>query len=550
MTEGGMPQRGQIQIVTAATVHTLEPAHSPEPSHPDAFAMLGQWIVATGTLPRLRETFPDAPVHDFGERTVLPGFNDAHQHPTSMASQLLDVDLSPELVVSREQLLGLLAERAGQTERGHWVQGSRYDHTKTTAGTVLTRDDLDQACPDHPVFMRHIAMHWGVLNSAGLRAAGLTDDSQPPVGGEFGRDATGRLNGLVYERAMHELMDEVIPPASLADRLDALRRYQRMMHAAGITSVGDALVYPDGVRLLQEAYARGELSMRVNMLLAYPALDALDALGLRSGLGDEWLRFGGVKGLVDGAVAGGTCMLEQPYEDGCDHGIQAMPTDELTEFVRRVHDAGGTACVHANGDKAIRLLLDAVEAAQRDNPRPGARHRIEHCTVVDPEIVKRIRALDMVAVPFGSYIAFHGDKLPGYYGMDRLSRMFAHRDLLDAGIPVAGSSDFPCGPYEVLLALQSCVTRRALSPDPTVPGVELGANQRISTAEALALYTTGSAYASGEEHRKGRLSTGMLADFVVLDRDPLSTPGEELAAIGVSETWVGGRPVWRRADEQ
>lgn len=524
---------GVTQIFTAGTVHTLTGDDAP------AFATLGQWIVATGDVARLRAMFAEAAVHDFGSRVVVPGFNDAHQHPSMMAGQLLDVDLSPELVGSAAQLLGLLSERAARTPAGQWVQGSRYDHTKTTGGAVLTRDELDKACPGHPVFVRQIGMHWGVLNSAGLRATGLTDDSTPPVGGEFGRDATGRLDGVIYERAVHEVVDAVILPPALADLLGGLAEYQRMMHAAGITSAGDALVSPGGLRLAQEAYARGELTLRLNLLLAYPMLDGLEAMGLRTGLGDSWLRIGGVKAFVDGAIAGGTCLLEEPYEDGCAHGIQAMPTDELNEFVRRVHDAGSTVCVHANGDRAIRLLLDAVEGAQRANPRPGARHRIEHCTVVDAGLVRRIRELGLVAVPFGSYVAFHGEKLPGYYGLERLGRMFAHRDLLDAGIPVAGSSDFPCGPYEVLLAMQSCVTRRAAD------GTELGANQRITAAEALALYTTGSAYAAGEEGYKGRLAAGMLADFTVLDRDPLTTPPGELADIGVSETWVGAAPAYQ-----
>jgi len=523
---------GSTQIFTASTVHTLTE------EAPPAFAALGERIVATGTVGRLREAFPGAAVHDFGGRVVVPGFNDAHQHPSMMAEQLLDVDLSPELVGSRERLLALLRERAEATTAGGWVLGSRYDHTKSTGGVVLTRDELDRAVPGHPVFVRQIGMHWGVLNSAGLAAAGLTEDSVPPAGGELGRDPAGRLDGVVYERAMHLVVDEAIPPHPLDARLDGLRRYQRMMHTAGITSVGDALVLPRGLALLQEACALGELSLRVNMLLGFPMLDDLEALGLRTGLGDTRLRIGGIKAFVDGAIAGGTCLLEEPYEGGCSHGIQAMPTDELNEFVRRVHNAGSTVCVHANGDRAIRLLLDAVEAAQRANPRPGARHRIEHCTVVDAEILKRIRALEMVAVPFGSYVAFHGEKLPGYYGTDRLGRMFAHRDLLDTGVPVAGSSDFPCGPYEVLLALRSCVTRRAAD------GTELGGNQRISATEALELYTTGSAYASGEEHLKGRLAPGMLADFVVLDRDPLAVPAAELTDLAVTQTWVGAQPVW------
>lgn len=526
-----MPSGPAPQIFTSHVVHALTGQSTP------AFATLGEWIVATGPVAALRSAFPDAAVHDFGNRVVVPGFNDAHQHPSSMAEHLLDVDLSPEVISSREQLLTALRERAAATSQGGWVLGSRYDHTKTTGGVTLTREELDVTCPANPVFVRQIAGHWGVANSAALQAAGYSEDSVAPGGGELGRDESGRLNGILYERAMDSL-NGVIPPPSLADRTGALRRYMTMMHAAGITSVGDAFVHARGLETLQESHARGELTLRVNAIIGYPLLPMLEGLRMRSGIGDTMLRFGGIKAVADGAIAGGTCLLEEPYENSCSHGIQAMATDELDDFVRRVHDMGSTACVHANGDRAIRLVLDAMESAQRADPRPDARHRIEHCTVVDAEILKRIRDLGVVAVPFGSYIAFHGEKLPGYYGMERLGRMFAHRELLDAGIPTAGSSDFPCGPYEVLLAMQSCVTRKATD------GTELGLNQRISPEEALALYTTGSAYASGEEQRKGRLAPGMLADFTVLDADPLTVPPDELASIGVRQTWVGANPVW------
>ena len=526
-----MPSGLSPQIFTARVIHTMTG------QSPQALATLGETIVAAGSVAGLRDAFPGAPVRDFGEHVLVPGFNDAHQHPSGMAGQLLDVDLSPEVVSSREQVLSALRERGDASDAGAWVLGARYDHTKTTGGVALTREELDAACPGHPAFVRQIGGHWGIANSAALLAAGYCDDSTPPSGGELGRDGSGRLDGILYERAM-DALNRVVPAPTLEDTVASLRRYQTMMHSAGITSVGDAFTSADGLRLHQDVQARGELTLRVNAIVGYPLLPALEELGLRTGIGDTRLRIGGVKAIADGAVAGGTCLLEEPYEDGHSHGIQAMPAGELNDFVRRVHNAGSTACVHANGDRAIRLVLDAVEAAQAANPRPGARHRIEHCTLVDAEIIRRIRDLGVVAVPFGSYVAFHGEKLPGYYGLERVGRMFAHRDLLDAGVPTAGSSDFPCGPYEVLLAMQSCVTRQAAD------GTELGPHQRITAAEALALYTTGSAYAAGEEHHKGKLEPGMLADFTVLDADPLAVPPDELARVGVRETWVGASQVW------
>ena len=512
---------------------------------PEAFACLGEWIVATGRVAELRERYPDADVTDFGDATVVPGLNDAHQHPTMAAEDLLHADLSPDRVRTRAEIIVTMRERVASTPAGDWVRGSRYDHAKASGGQVLTRDDLDEVSTEHPVLVVHVAGHWGVVNSRGLQVAGLTDGSEDPPGGELGRDGAGRLNGVLYEQALFDLAypavargEPVIPPSGLDDKLRALARYSAMLHAAGITSAGDALVGPDGVELLQAARRRGELTLRVSMLIAYPHFDTMRRLGLSTGLGDSRLRIGGIKAFVDGAVAGGTCLLEGEYAGGGGHGIQTVTRKELTDLVRDVHDSGSRIGVHANGDRAIGLLLDAIEEADTANPRPGARHRIEHCTVVNDEIIARMRRLGLVAVPFGSYVAYHGDKLLGYYGKERLERMFAHRSLLDAGVAVAGSSDYPCGPYEPLLALQSCVTREAAD------GTVLGGSQRITAGEALALYTTGSAYAAGEEDVKGRLAPGYLADFVVFDEDPLAVDPRRLARIAVRQTWVGADQVW------
>jgi predicted amidohydrolase YtcJ len=317
-----------------------------------------------------------------------------------------------------------------------------------------------------------------------------------------------------------------------------LTRLIEMLNAAGITSVGDACAGPRHVELYQEAEQRGRLNVRVNLLVAYPHFDAIRRLGLRTGFGDSRLRLNGVKGFVDGAIGGRTALLAEPYADRDDCGMQTTSDADLRDLVHSVHEAGLRVGVHANGDRAIALLLDQYEAVQEADPQPDMHHRIEHCTVVTDEILARMARVGATAVPFGSYIHYHGSKLLDWYGAKRLERMFAHRSFLDAGVAVAGSSDYSCGPFEPLLAMQSCVTRRGFD------GALLGPSQRITALEALGLYTTGSAYAAGEQDVKGRLAPGYLADFVVLGADPLTTPPEQLAAIPVLATYVGGRRVW------
>jgi predicted amidohydrolase YtcJ len=516
-----------------------------------AIAVRDGTVVAVGGAATLLQDHPGARHHDLGERVIIPGLNDAHIHLVQAAEEVLHLDLSHAVVGSIAELKSRVAARAAQTPAGEWIRGSRYDDGKISDHRALSRDDLDAAAPDHPVLVIHVAGHWGVANSEALRRGGITDNTPDLAGGGYGRDAAGRLNGVLYEQAVFDFAypqvahtaHTVVPPASEADRARGLQRAMTMFHAAGLTSIGDALVGPDELQLLARARRDDALTLRVNMLITAEHYDSLPELGATEGVGDEWLRIGGVKTFVDGAVGGRTCLLEEPFEGTDDYGIQSRSTDELRDLVRRAQADGVRLGVHANGDRAIDLLLGLFEQAAMEHPKPELRHRIEHCTVVTEDIVGRIKALNAFAVPFGSYVNYHGGRLIDWYGAERVQRMFAHRWLLDAGVCVAGSSDFLCGPYEPMLGLQSCVTRQGYD------GADVGSNQRISVREALACYTVNAATTSGEQDRKGRLAPGYYADFVVLGDDPLSVDPSQIASIPIEQTYVGGRRVWS-ADDQ
>jgi hypothetical protein len=213
---------------------------------------------------------------------------------------------------------------------------------------------------------------------------------------------------------------------------------------------------------------------------------------------------------------------------------------ELDEIVGRIHRAGYQACVHANGDLAIEMALKAIERAQTEAPRPDPRHRIEHCTMIDDALLAWMARLGVMALPFGSYIWQHGEKLLRFYG-PRAARMFAHRSFLKAGVRVAGSSDHPAGLYPPLLGVQSMVTRQ------TASGEVIGPQEKISLEEAFRMYTLYAAYAAGEERLKGQLAPGRLADLVVLERDPWETPPDQISRIGIHMTIVGGKVVYARS---
>ena len=482
-------------------------------------------------------------------RTVTPGFIDSHQHLSQYGTDLLQIDCSPKRCKTIADIQKAVLKEAERKPPGEWVRGVGYDDTKTQPGKILARWDLDEVTPDHPVLIQQISGHWGVANSRALEIGGVREDSPDPKGGAYGRDpGSGRLNGALYEQAEFAFVFEgttgqppIIPPFSLKDRIKGMRLAGNRYLASGITSVHDALVSAKTLETYQEALRTGELKLRVYMLISIEYLPQLRALNLRTGFGNEWLRIGGLKILADGAIAGRTAYLSEPYIGTEDRGILALESEQaLHNLIRQGHEAGFQVCVHANGDRVIEMALDGFEKALEEFPRKEHRHRLEHCTVVNSEILKRIKKLGMLVTPFGSYIYHHGEKMIPHYGARRVEMMFAHRSFLDYGIPVSGSSDSPCGPYEPLLAIQSCVTRKSSA------GETLGSRQRITVEEAISIYTRASAYASFEENIKGSITPGKLADLVVLGEDPRKVDPGEIKDIPVEMTIVGGEIKYER----
>ncbi|MCH8298572.1 MAG: amidohydrolase [Chloroflexi bacterium] len=485
---------------------------------------------------------PGTKVLDLGGKTVLPGFIDAHIHVlNSGVRHVMAADCDLPTVAQVQAALG---QRVEKTPAGRWVQGFKFDDTKTDRtpsndGRHLYRDDLDSVSTAHPILVAHRAGHVYYMNSAALELAGFNDETPDPPGGRLGRDPdTGRLNGMIFERAIDPVRFGLIPVETEEVRREGLRTICGMLNRVGLTSVHDARVTAEEFQTYQDGKAAGELSLRVYALMWYPQFPALRDAGIKSGLGDDRLRIGGIKMVADGAIATRTAYLSQPYEGSqCDHGILAMEQDEIEEQVMAMHRAGFQVCIHANGDVTIDMVLTAYEKAQKAHPRANARHRIEHCTLVNPDLLGRMKALGCIATPFCTYVYHHGEKMH-FYGEQRLEWMFAQRSFIDSGVVSTGATDYPPGPFEPLLGIQSCVTRT----DST--GKEWGVSQRVSVEEALRLYTVNGAYASFEEDIKGSIETGKLADLVVLGSDPTQVDPFEIKDIQVERTIVGGETVY------
>lgn len=516
-------------LVLNARVHTLDDSLP----RADAFAVKDGRFMAVGTRSELEVLAGrDTHVIDARGMTVVPGFIDAHCHVNGVA-ELVNVNANVESIAEIKQAM---AERATQTPAGHWVIGSMYDDTKLAEGRPLTRRDLDEAVPDHPAVVAHRGGHTAVYNSRAFELAGVTAETRSPDGGHI-HVHDGELTGLVAERA-RALFNGVGErmPITREIRQDAVRAMSERMAAAGITSVHQTGTDAAALTALQDAHHAGQLRFR---MYAFPSAGglyrSLRAAGIRTGLGDEWLRIGAVKFSADGSASERTMRMSTPYVGRPDdYGILTMTQEELHDAVEEAHRSGWQIGIHANGDVAIDMVLNAYERAQRLWPRADARHRIEHCSLVNRQLLRRIAALGVIPTPFWTYVHFHGEKW-GEYGAEKMEWMFAHRAFLDHGIPVAGASDYPPGAYEPLMAIQSMVTR---ADD---RGRVWGATQRITVAEALRIATINGAHASFEERSKGSIVAGKLADFVVLEEDPHDVVPERIKHIRVMRTVLGGR---------
>ena len=312
-----------------------------------------------------------------------------------------------------------------------------------------------------------------------------------------------------------------------------------LMSAAGLTSITDAGTSSGSAAAYQAAYEAGELRCRVYMLMSSGSTyRGVRSAGFHTGMGNEWLRVGAVKYLADGSASERTMRMSTPYVGRPDdYGILTMTQEEIHEAVEEAHRAGWQVGIHANGDVAIDMVLNAYERVQANWPRPDPRHRLEHCSLVNPDLLRRIKAVGAVPTPFYTYAHYHGNKWVEY-GEEKMRWMFAHRSFLDYGIPVASGSDYVPGPYEPMMALQSMVTRKDFD------GRVWGPNQRITVDEALRVCTINAAHASFEEGIKGSITAGKLADFVILAEDPHDVDPDHLKEIQIVRTVVGGDTVY------
>ncbi|MCD1572475.1 amidohydrolase [Agromyces mediolanus] len=488
---------------------------------------------------------------DLGGAPVVPGFNDAHLHFSMLGKEQVQLDLAFEQAPTLDALYARVEAWAAAKPEGAWVIGNGYDQNKI--GAHPDRAVLDRIAGGRPVYLVHNSNHMAVANTEAFRRAGHADPDalEAPAGGSMVREG-GRATGLLQEQAM-QLVNHVLKPVPQEELVAALAAASEWALRNGVTSVtepgiGGTLIGhgPADVRAFQLARERGLLRTRVTLMPYIDAIhdlgplgDEVDGwgvdLGIRSGLGDEWLRIGPIKVVSDGSLIGRTAAMCCDYADTPGNaGYLQWQAEEIRRFILRGHENGWQLATHAIGDGALDVVLDAYEEAQRRMPRADARHRIEHVGVASDEQVRRIVAGGLVPVPQGRFVSALGDGFLAALGEERAQLAYRMRSFVDAGVELPGSTDAPVVPGEPLISLHDMVNRRSAS------GAPIGLHEALTPAQALRAYTVGSAYAVHEEARKGALSRGKLADLVVLSDDPLRVAPERIRELEVGATMVGG----------
>lgn len=528
-------------IVLNASVYTVDAA---QPTA-EAIAIRGDRIVGVGSNADIKNLQGRITrVIDAHGMTVVPGFIDCHNHAVGevllyevLVGNPFDVEF-----VTIASIVDKLRDKARRTPPGYVVEGFFYDDTKVKDKRPVTIQDLDSVSREHPVAVHHRGGHTSYYNSKTFELAGVTRDTPNPPGGTYDKDAAGNLNGRVTDQALAKLRAAGMRP-TFSDAETRKRSQDGMAHISkqfvryGLTSVH----HESGpLASLQEVRARGELLHRVNYQLGREALESMIATGTHTGLGDEWLRIGAtMEHTVDGSFSERTMALSIPYpgrQDGY-KGNLTETQDVLDAWVERVHRAGIQINCHANGDVAIDATLTAIERAQKAFPVADARPKITHCTLINEDLVRRIREVGAVPMPFTTYAYYNADKFH-FYGEALMRRSMAYRSFIDAGITAAAGSDFSPGPFAPLMGIQGMVTRTGWN------GENWGVNQRVSVDEAIRINTLNGAYASHEESIKGSITSGKLADIVFLDKDPHQVPAESIKDIKIVRTLTGGKTVY------
>jgi len=481
---------------------------------------------------------PKTQVIDLGGHFVMPGFNDAHTHLASAGFEKLNVDLVGSK--SLDEMKQRIAARVKTAAPGEWIKGEGWDHTLWSEQKTPTREDMDAVTGDHPGIFTRVDGHIAVANTAALKAAGITGQTQAPQGGQIDHDDKGEPTGILRETAMG-LVQAKVPPPTPAQRRRAAELALEDAARSGITSAQDFSDWQDFL-VYEQLQKEGKLTLRIAEWLPFDLpVEKLKEMRAHHPASDPMLHTSMLKGFMDGSLGSRTAAMLAPYNDDPKNaGIPRYDQDKLNKMAVERAKAGFQLGFHAIGDRGTRMALEAFALAEKESPKRDFRFRIEHAQVVAPEDFKKFKDLGVIASMQPNHLLTDMNWAESHLGPERAKHSYAWKEFLEDGVPLAFGTDYPVEPITPFRGVYCAVTRKNEAGTK-----EYFPEQKLTIEQALAAYTTGSAYAQFAEKEKGVLAPGTLADFVVLDRDITKVDPPEILKTKVLRTVVGGKTVYQ-----
>jgi predicted amidohydrolase YtcJ len=521
----------------------------PNDSIVGAVAIKDGKFLATGSTEDIKElAWMNTEVIDLEGKTALPGIIDSHTHPSHAATLITEINCRQPQVKNIHDILTMVKDRAEELGPGKWVRGSNFNDSKLVENRHITRQELDGAAPNNPVYILSDTGHQSLANSMAFKLAGISKETPDPPGGEIERDENKEPTGLLYENASG-LVARVIPPYTVEEMKEGLKSVMAQFNEWGVTSTHDASAFNLSVRAYQQLIMEGIKKVRMNLMVsAFPVhpegaelLEAMANLGVESSFGNDWLKVMSLKIMGDGSGAGGTAGVYEPQNRG-PKGLGMMMTDPeiIEKLVLNAHESGLRCSIHSIGDRGIDIALDCIEKAQRQKPVPDMRHRLEHNSCCTPKQLKRIKELGVTPSSSIGYMYGIGDQYYENFGPERSIWLHPHRTMKEMGITAGGNNDCPVTFYGPFVQMYAAVTRKTSS------GLVIGPDEAIDIMDAIRVYTYNGAYLGKDEDRLGSIEPGKLADLIVIDRDITSLPPEELLETKVLMTIVDGETVYQR----
>ena len=525
-------------IIVNAKVHTVDRARLSA----EAVAICGELIHRVGTSEEIRKLAgPKTRVIDAAGRLVVPGFNDAHVHLLDGANELLSVDLRP--AKDEQDMARRLAAHAAKLPKGEWIVGGYWDHEAWPSKALPTRQAIDAATPNNPIFVQRLDGHMGLANSLAIKLAGVTRVTKSPDGGTIVLDAAGEPAGVFKDNAMG-LVTRVIPPDSPERLTEKAKAALRFAASLGVTTIQDMTASPRELEAYRLLEARGELTARIYSMQNYPSTRSARSgqVPAPSGENGSWIRTGAIKLFADGSMGSGTAAFFEPYaDDPSTSGLLLQPPDVLQKEIFDADAAGYQLVVHAIGDRANAMVLDIFERLVKERGARDRRPRIEHAQVVRAADKPRFKALGVIASIQPSHCIDDMRWAERRIGKQRTPISYNFRSFADAGAQIAFGTDWYVEPLNPMLGLYAAVTRQF---EDGTPSGGWFPEERISMADAIEYYTLGSAYAQFADTRQGTITEGKAADLVILSRDLFTIPPREVLGARPVLTMVGGRVVY------